>query len=436
MNLLTDFINSILIIDDKDEEVEKLKQILETKDLYVVHEHPDSLLKRAKIHRKDLIFLDFMLDDKNTFKTILSSLIRPIFKKHFSDRFPYGIVLWTKHEEYVEEFFEKLKNDTLINKQYTSPMFIISLDKTKYLHKDDFSTIFEDIETELSNSFSASFFINWKSKISNSIYTSVSDIFHLTGNYTTQDTDVKRIIYKLAVNKAGISEKWLKKYIKNNSLSSDAYKAFDDLLYSNLNQHEIYQQLFLNYSLPDESSEEKIKDAALINTKMFLEIDKLDKTVVVPGNIYKVLKSDKYLKSELIDDDCTMIAIELTPPCDFSQDKKNHSKLIGGYIKEIKEKKDESIDKTWNKATQNLEYRYLLWPLYLSEYKNYCLIAFDFHCEKVLSDNTICSSKNFELLYRAKTPLFADILQKYSSNKARLGISSLVPQFKKKNKKI
>lgn len=433
MALLTEFVNSILIIDDKDEEVEKLKVLLSQKDLYVIHEHPESLLQREKIHKKDLVFLDFMLDDENSFKTILSSFVRPIFKKHFSDKFPYGIVLWTKHEEYVEEFYERLKKDTLVDKKYTAPMFIVSLDKTKYLKDDNYSTVFKDIEMELFKSFSASFFINWNAKISSSIYSSVSDIYHLTGNYITQDADVKRIIYKLAINKVGVSNKEIKKYTKNNSLSSDAYKAFDDLLYSNLNHHEKKQlQLFHNYSLPDETSDEKIKDAALVNTKIFLEKDELDKSIVIPGNIYKVLRNDKYLKSELMDEDCTMIAIELTPPCDYSQEKKRNSKLIGGYIKEIKQEDGVPIEKTWNKFTQNFEYRYLLWPVCLGEDKNYCLIAFDFHCEKILSDSSVCNSNNFELLFRAKTPLFADILQKYSSNKARLGISALIPQFKKK----
>lgn len=428
MGYLTDFINSILIIDDKDEEVEKLKQFLQNEDFYVKHFHPEKLLACAKIHRKDLVFLDFMLDDEDTFKTILSKYIRPIFKKHFHDKFPYGIVIWTKHEEYVEDFYEKLKKDTLQDKKYTAPVFIISLDKNKYLTADDFSTVVDDINLKLTNSFSANFFINWNSRINTAIYSSISDIFHLTNNYDTQEPDVKRIIYKLAENEVGVSNSKLPEYQENGSLSNDAYKAFDDLLYSNLTyQNEPTTNLFADYKLPSEAYEQKIKDAASLNFKLFFDIRNLDENTVVPGNIYKIVKKDKFLCCEDSDNDIIPIALEITPPCDFSQDKKNSSKLIGGFIKEITIQNEKTIQSLWkknkNKYHYDYDFRYFLWPIKIPEYNNYCFICFDFHFEETLFDDTLLSKNNFELLFRTKKSLFADILQKYSSNKARLGTS-------------
>lgn len=127
------------------------------------------------------------------------------------------------------------------------------------------------------------------------------------------------------------------------------------------------------------------------------------------------------------DNDIIPIALEITPPCDFSQDKKNSSKLSGGFIKEITIQNEKTIQSLWkknkNKYHYDYDFRYFLWPIKIPEYNNYCFICFDFHFEETLFDDTLLSKNNFELLFRTKKLLFADILQKYSSNKARLGTS-------------
>lgn len=432
MDLITSFVNSVLIIDDKDSEISDLKKQLESKDIYVLAEKPENLLSRSAMRKKDLVFLDFLLNEEDDFKTILSKYTRPILTKHFKEPFPYGIVIWTKHENHIETFFEILKKDSLIDKKYTSPLFIVALDKNKYLRKGDYSTILNDIENELQNSFSAYFLINWISKISKGIYTTVSDIFHLSNDYDKKNEDIKRIVFKLAMNQNGISQSIIKDYIDNGALSIDAYKAFDELLYSNLNnQKSESANIFTNYSLPAEEFDQQVNDAASINSKLFLDTNLSASNIVIPGNVYKLVEKNEYLNNGF-PKDSTKIAIELSPPCDFSQNKKKRSKLIGGFIKEIKDKDMSNLLASFDRYINNLfkaDYRYFLWPVKLDLYQNYCFICFDFHCEEILNDSDINDENKFKLIFRAKQTLFADILQKYSSNKARLGISALLPEF-------
>ena len=46
--MLEEFITSALIIDDKEEEINKLQKFLESKDIWVKHYTPDNLDERIK----------------------------------------------------------------------------------------------------------------------------------------------------------------------------------------------------------------------------------------------------------------------------------------------------------------------------------------------------------------------------------------------------
>jgi hypothetical protein len=61
----------------------------------------------------------------------------------------------------------------------------------------------------------------------------------------------------------------------------------------------------------------------------------------LPGSIYEIIDENEYLNIPLNipqEMESKSIAIELTPPCDFSH-KKINSKLIGGFISGLPEEK-------------------------------------------------------------------------------------------------
>ena len=109
------------------------------------------------------------------------------------------------------------------------------------------------------------------------------------------------------------------------------------------------------------------------------------------------------------------IILEVTPPCDFSQNKKmGRSRIIGGFICE------------YSKAAHNYNkdnYYKELYPLKLKGVEKPQMIIFDFRYFGSITETEIKDVKKYTLLFRTKDKLFADILQKLSSYIARLGLS-------------
>jgi hypothetical protein len=172
---------------------------------------------------------------------------------------------------------------------------------------------------------------------------------------------------------------------------------------------------------------------ANINSCFFIDEVNLDPSVIVPGNIYKVkentnlkLNLDDYIRSAIkntIDIKSTHIAIELTPPCD-AQNKKKLNRLVGGVLCEIP---DDKIKDNWESLFDKQKCQgdkcYSIHYLLLNG--KICTIIFDFRYLIGLDNETLLNSDQYELLFRAKPKLFADILQKFSSHASRLGISVL-----------
>lgn len=416
---LMDFVNNVLIVDDKPEEIQGLKEALQAEDIGVDVLGPNDL-ESVKLRKKDLLFLDFMLDDsQQQFATIMSQYIRPLLEKHFNKGYAYGIVIWSKHEEHRTAFFERIEKDCFENKRYNAPLFVLSLDKLKYLNENNFSDVLGDVEQELEKSVSASFFINWEANVSKAVFTSISDMYGLAKDYENRDAELKRILYKMAENRIENCE-------DKKMMAHEALRAFDEILPSNLAlQTRRCDDLFSDYQLSDADFCAQIKEDALINAKMFVDFEKLNHRFVLPGNIYELMQQDAYLEDNL-PEGCRKIAIELTPPCDAAH-KKRHSKLVGGFILPIGN--GENAKKEWKNiiGKHKADYKYLLWPVCVEEEN--CLICFNFHCEKIVPDDELMNEQIFKLYCRAKNALFADVLQKYASNKARLGISNLIPKF-------
>ena len=61
------------------------------------------------------------------------------------------------------------------------------------------------------------------------------------------------------------------------------------------------------------------------------------------------------------------------------------------------------------------------------------MICFDFRCLLSLQDAEISSGARCTILFKANPKLFADILQKFSSHAARLGVPTIIPDMPENN---
>lgn len=428
--LIAQFVDNALIIDDEPKEVEGLQNELSAHDITAECLSPEQCQSRTFRRLRQLIFLDLMLDDSR--KEIENiSIIRKLLKDKFpaSLRGVYGIVLWTKHLNSIELFKEKLSDDRREYK-YNTPLFIVGLDKAKYI-EHGYSELFSDLDRIIREDKAACFFIKWTISVYKAAGVSINDVYSLVPDYSKQDTELQYLLYRLAQNHTGVPEKFLTSNPGYN-LTADAYKAFDELMYSDLinklplNDDSLFKTLPIANPWED-NFEGAIKVFSCLNTKAFIDIVNVTQSLVVPGNVYK-------LNGVIVPPSCSFpkgsdrIMIELTPPCDFSH-KKIYSRCVYGFMIECPlelaqlQKKMEDLKG---------EYRYFLWPIELQ--KKAFIVCFDFRCLASFSDDEITDGKMCKVLFKANPRLLADILQKFSSHAARLGLSSIAPESPIKRK--
>lgn len=415
--MITDFIDSVIIVDDKDEEIEQLANFLQNEDISVskqLIDPQDKRLQHIKPFKKyrQLIFMDLSLDDSIDMKRNISEKIRPILMNILpKTKGCYGFVVWSKHMNDIPMLKEKLLMD---KGKYCLPLFIVSLDKSKYL-KDGYDTILDDLNNELQKDKAAYFFVNWTSSVKSASSKAISDIYSLVPDYEKQQTELMYVLYKMALNHTGIPKEEVKKY----DLTTDAYKAFDELLYSDLINQQNKSKVDIFNPIPQNpyrnKEDKKNEIYSEINSKLFIDTVNIDQKTIVPGNVYEIIDSSiekpKLPKGVRVE---KYIAIELTPPCDFSQKKKTNSRLIKGILCNMKYK--EKFKK---------EYYYKdMFPLMIDNKKNLQFVL-DFRYLEVIKDSKLKKKKNFKVLFRSSPGLFADILQKFSSSYARLGLSKI-----------
>lgn len=461
---IEDVINRAVVIDNTKAEAENLVMQLQQADvptdfIEITEENDGTTLSTYK-HPRELIFVDLLLDENaSNLKTNISRIIELINRIQPKDCNFYGIIVWSKHNDHYDKFIERIgraclqespsekeDDDEIIDtssKLSNPPLFVLFMDKTQYLKEGewDFTNLLVDINTKLQASNSAYFSLNWKKTVNESIENVIRDIFNLSSDYVKHEEEISFLLKSLSVNETGEST--------GKNLTLGAYQAFDSLLHSelsNLVRKEIYPDLQTIEENPygkDASTLQTI--SAMLNKRLFVEDSCLVETEILPGNVYKILEEDnpliisskditpvpqKDLNSERYCDSKDYpkinIAIELTPPCD-SAHKKIYSRFIGGYVYDIplgcyksSKKKNEVIY-----TPQKDEKKYFLYPIMLPGEKQVKCIMFDFRYLWTSLDSDILDKEKYQLWFKAKPGLFADILQKFSSHASRLGINDI-----------
>lgn len=423
--MLTQFITNVVVIDDNDADDQKahvldnLLSFLKKEDIAASHYYPVDLKENNIVFKKNrqLIFLDLHLDNSKDVKRNIQEEIRPLLKKILPADFGnYGIIMWTKYINDVELLKEKIQEDKLGNK-YPTPLFIVGLDKMKYITAGNFSTLLADIENILKNDTAATFFLEWSNSVQYAQNITVSNIYSLMPDYKSQSDDIGFILYVLAKNHIGIHESQLNGY----PLHIDAYKAFDDILHAELiscQKSDI--NIFSNPINPFSKIKELPKIYAQLNAAMFIDDNNITQDKIIPGNVYEQIYDNELLKIEGAPKKAKKIIIEITPPCDFSNRKGGNPRVVSGFMLECPNDKD-SQDK-YLKSFKG-EAKYIIYPIKIANIETPQFICFDFRYTTAITKQDLIDNNKYKILFRTKPKLFADILQKFSSHAARLGLS-------------
>ncbi len=436
--MIQEFITSALVIDDDFEEVKDLISYLEKeKDIWTKYFSPDDLNKKiTSLNNRKIIFLDLYLNDSRSCTDNIA-LIRRYFTSVIGNDFgSYGIILWTKHVNHFEDFCAKI---FLKTNPFTLPLFVIPLDKTYYKRKGSYQGILDELEDKLQTDTASSFFIEWNKAVKKGSDNTISTLYNLFDTNEKKNKHLRSVLYKLACNYTGIPEKSTENY----DLQKDLVKSLIDTLQFNI--LEDYQPIHSLFSEPqklnyNETPEEKTIVFSKLNSLLLFDFQNLFQQSVMPGNIYEIVDNNSPLyiktiesKKNTIDIDDNekfknikkrRICIEITPPCDFAQNKKQSlSRIVGGiqmdYDKDLL-KGNESPFKTDNFYT-------FLYPINVEGYEKPQMIIFDFYKFQTIKENELKEEAKYKIIMKAKGKLFADILQKLSSHTARLGIAVLYP---------
>lgn len=470
MKILEDSITSAIIIDDHYDEVENLDKLLKSLGIYVeFHNYSGDfhIEGEGRLKNRNLIFMDLMLNGNSGQLRENISIVISLLGKITNGGFfgAYGLVVWTSHCEYVEELKEALskaamipttcecsdEEEVLIESHLENPpLFVIGLGKSKYnlgngVYKYD--SLKEDLEQALSENKSAYFFVQWNASIERAKNHIANEFYQLGKDYEQRDKRLIYLLFELAKNHTGLQNASDYPY-----LTADAYKAFDELLYSKLydEQKEATLPLFEEeMTSPFEKIEEKQTIAAILNRMFFIDDIGLSTKDIVPGNIYRVKKDNSPLitsrkasvdlleaetkKSNKIKMDnekrrknrpanpqlkeeiepfipeCWDVAIELTPPCDYSQGNRKMARLVGGYIFDIPMGKSSEAstksriveDGCLPKSDSAKEYT--IGPIMLENKVRY--MVFDYTYLVTVSIETLKDTECYEVCYRAKPKL-------------------------------
>lgn len=428
--LIEGFVNRAVIVDDQPKEIEGLIDELSKVDIACESYLPSEFEERSFKKNRELFFFDLFLNqqDGNEDPKGQISAIRSKLKKNIGQEGGvYGIVLWTSHIKYLEDFKTALSKDRE-KKLYNTPLFIVGLNKQHYL-RNGYGSFLEDLNQEIEKDLAAYFFMTWGISLRQARDTAIKDVYENATDYNTQTEQLLNLLHLLAQNHTGIPSKELDNY---KELSSDAFKSFDDMLYSDLINSQDFKvkDIFEGhvYQKP-QSLEEEIKQYAFINTKLFIDAVNISQQKIVPGNVYEVITPEPYQKIDGAPKKSKKIVIELTPPCDYSH-KKKLSRFVAGFMCECPIDQQKLYD-----TLQSLrgDFKYTLWPVSFNDV--IYIVVLDFRYLHSIPNSDIVDVTKYKVLYRTQHRIFADIIQKFSSHSARLGNNLLYPEVEDPSKK-
>jgi hypothetical protein len=301
----------------------------------------------------------------------------------------------------------------------------------KYM-PNNWTMLLDDIQKQLEQNLSANFFLNWKHTVSIAENSTISKLYELCDNYSVEDNRIQHILYEMALNHIGIHE------ASNEILAREAYKAVDEILYSELfvqqKEEVIAPFTIITDKRQNENSIDIYRLYAHLNACIFIDETNIDQNIVLSGNIYEII--DKRSPLILNEKDCfdstypdsfRYIAIEMTPPCD-AMNKRIGYRLVGGIL--FKTFDQNGVPCTC-KNPGDKQYN-----LRLVQFDNEIYsIVFDFRYLHNPIETELKNAGKYKLIAKCKPKLFADILQKFSSHASRLGIPAFEISMSKKNKK-
>lgn len=419
----------IVVIDDEMEEAMPLIEALSRKGYSVNYfSGDDSKLPAEPSADVRVVFLDIeLVGTKATDPKSMTSKAASVLERLVAKETKYILVAWTKHSDVIDSLTEYLKTANIC------PIIdVIDLDKsdcfTEDKHGKDFDVAFIErkIDEKLQDLGMFKFFIIWENLVSKSSSKIFNDFTSLLPNGTSWDEEMSKIMYDLAKSYSG--EQLVTTDL--NAIAKSGLLTFNNIFTETL-ERAIKESDFSSSGLRNTGGgiAEEIK--AEINSRLlfFSTIGE-----VRPGNIYRRNISKVDLSSALkeyvqqgkeglfIAEGVIPILIEMSPACDYSQNKWETHRLLEGILCPVGSSED--VKKQLEKQAKTGDNLYPNKPPYLFFKWNGHIYRLVFNRRRLISLD-IGKLEKLTPLFTINMSYLADIQHSIASHVSRPGTISL-----------
>ncbi|APF17523.1 hypothetical protein Calab_2006 [Caldithrix abyssi DSM 13497] len=408
----------VVLIDDKFKEALPLIRVLSQERIAVtffsgrIEELPSEPFQDVRI-----IFMDMVLDglDGADDKTIISTLMGVVKKIVSPESGPFILAVWTKHPEKVEKVQNALREEGFyliqinLEKEY---FFKMSEDGKEWLFDEN---KFDDLKKKLKEKTQEieifETFIIWENLIHDSASETVNEVSRFSEYNDAWNDEIKKIFYNLSKAWAGRREDDVA--VKDSFYSF--HQIFNDILERKTQSIETADVVFEEGEL---SNEVKGK----INFRILADTSTYEK--VYPGIVYKVHSLESSFMSDILNenDDKRLnliirgsipVLIEVSPVCDFVQNKMRMSRMIKGVLLPDSV---ENYNSVWRKIKKSASFLYVSPVIYYGNSVFRMVLDFRYFTSEPLSN------QERETIFRIRKDILNDIQTRLAFHVNRTGV--------------
>lgn len=348
----------VLIVDDQYKDVQLIQNILAQNGVpYIFYDY--NIIKDIEVRKVEavrILFLDIRLEDAIQGAKNIASVLTSVIEKLIEPKNgPYAIVLWTNEIALKDEIEVQIKK-YIDEKESTCPTYICALDKKDFIAEPE-EVLEKELARQLVGQNMMNFLINWENAAT-SISGNMIRLF-LYGLRTKVDNGlIERIFVQMALfensevdNKVDATRNILRilveflrdRYLEIISHEQLACKLSEYIQFNFTDKDELKKikkeltieerasiNSILNMNLYDEENSNKL------HGKIYVLNDK-DITFDLENFHDSTLSSKWYgnnmtIKSEKISLITKLVEIDITPNCDYAQNKNHMLRTVYGYM--------------------------------------------------------------------------------------------------------
>ncbi len=433
--------NSIILVDDREEDLKRLSSIFGDRGIgcrsfqYDGFSFPEQPLQGVR-----MVFMDINLSNSGDRTSQFAVLVEALQKYVSIDNSYYVLIFWTTHTDDIDDFKAFVNRDGAAE-SVPKPMLIVPLDKNQFV---DEQNALEDKLTEIFNDRLVKCLFSFDGSIQIAANKCLTDIVNLApfsdnwGENAQFETNVRNLFTKIAIESAGLKpaksnpDKAIKEVIAPSflydltELSQDTWKEFlnmegrtDDEL-KNLHFAEEETGAMLNTILNIDPSTEVVDSRGSVRK---MRIDKDAKEFF--KNAFAVTVED-FIKTKMVsmtdskfETEATVVAVEISAACDYSNDKPR----LHRYIMGILAKRKDFQDHVSKRKTELLGNHIFIVPFdIIYDNEVYCLVFnlnYTFNEEK-----TDLFNKLGDKIFGFKSDFMNSISEHYAQHISRVGYAS------------